>query len=158
MKILRPSLGQPARNRFLVEAKSAAAVDHPNVITIYEVGETDALAYLAMQLLPGETLESRLQREAFLPENTVRSIAADVAQGLQAAHNKELIHRDIKPANIWLTDDHQVKILDFGLARIVNDDPGFTSTGMIAGTPSYCLLYTSPSPRDATLSRMPSSA
>ena len=137
LKILRPSLGQPARNRFLVEAKSAAAVDHPNVITIYEVGETDALAYLAMQLLPGETLESRLQREAFLPENTVRSIAADVAQGLQAAHNKELIHRDIKPANIWLTDDDQVKILDFGLARIVNDDPGFTSTGMIAGTPSY---------------------
>ena len=101
------------------------------------MSETDALAYLAMQLLPGETLESRLQREAFLPENTVRSIAADVAQGLQAAHNKELIHRDIKPANIWLTDDDQVKILDFGLARIVNDDPGFTSTGMIAGTPSY---------------------
>ena len=137
LKILRPSLGQLARDRFLVEAKSAAAVDHPNVITIYEVGQTDALAYLTMQMLPGETLQSRLQREAFLPEQNVRSLAADVARGLQAAHDKELIHRDIKPANIWLTDDDQVKILDFGLARVVNDDPGFTSTGMIAGTPSY---------------------
>ena len=121
LKVLRPSLGSQARTRFLVEAKSAAAVDHPNVITIYEVGETEMLAYLAMQLLPGETLEKRLQRDVFLPEEKVRSIAVEVAHGLAAAHGKELIHRDIKPANIWLADDDHVKILDFGLARIVND-------------------------------------
>ena len=137
LKILRPSLGSVAQNRFLAEAKSAAAVDHENVITIYEVGEDDKLAFMAMQLLPGETLDARLQREAILGEQTTRSIASDIAAGLAAAHEKDLIHRDIKPANIWLTRDDRAKILDFGLARVVDDDPGFTSTGMIAGTPSY---------------------
>lgn len=137
LKILRPSLGSLARNRFLAEAKSAAAVDHENIITIYEVGETDELAYMAMQLLPGETMNACLQREAILPEEKARWIASDVARGLAAAHEKDLIHRDIKPANVWLTEDNKAKILDFGLARIVDDDPGFTSTGMIAGTPSF---------------------
>ena len=137
LKILRPSLGSAAQNRFLAEAKSAAAVDHENVITIYEVGEDDKLAFMAMQLLPGETLNARLQREAMLGEQATRNIASDIAAGLAAAHEKDLIHRDIKPANIWLTGGDRAKILDFGLARVVDDDPGFTSTGMIAGTPSY---------------------
>ena len=137
LKILRPSLGSVAQTRFLAEAKSAAAVDHENVITIYEVGQDNKLAFMAMQLLPGETLDARLQREVILNEETTRNIAADVAAGLAAAHEKDLIHRDIKPANIWLTQDDRAKILDFGLARVVDDDPGFTSTGMIAGTPSY---------------------
>lgn len=137
LKVLRPSLGETARARFIAEAKSAAAVDHANVITIYQVGEEGQLAYMAMQLLPGETLEARLKRDVFLQEDSVRSIAGQIADGLAAAHSKDLIHRDIKPANIWLDENDQVKILDFGLARIVDDDPGFTSTGMIAGTPCY---------------------
>ena len=137
LKVLRPSLGSAARTRFIAEAKSAAAVDHANVITIYQVGEEDQLAFMAMQLLPGETLESRLKRDVFLPEATVRAIAAQIAEGLSAAHAKDLIHRDIKPANVWLDENNNVKILDFGLARVTDDDPGLTSTGMIAGTPCY---------------------
>ena len=137
LKVLRPSLGETARTRFIAEAKSAAAMDHANVITIYQVGEENQLAYMAMQLLPGQTLEARLKRDVFLPEETVREIAAQIAEGLTAAHAKDLIHRDIKPANVWLDENDQVKILDFGLARITDDDPGLTSTGMIAGTPCY---------------------
>ena len=85
-----------------------------------------------MQLLPGETLQACLQREAILPEAKVRQIASDVSRGLAAAEQKDLIHRDIKPANIWLNEDGNARILDFGLARIVDEDSGFTSTGMIA--------------------------
>ena len=72
-----------------------------------------------------------------MADEDVRRISAQVAAGLQAAHERQLVHRDIKPANVWISDDDEVKILDFGLARIVDDDPGLTATGMLAGTPNF---------------------
>ncbi len=138
IKILRPSLGQAARERFMAEARAAAAIDHPNVITIFQVGVEDSLAFIAMHWLPGETLEDRLTRVTFVPEDEVQQIAIEVASGLMAAHGKNLIHRDIKPANIWIREDTgQAIILDFGLARIADDDPQLTNTGMLAGTPNF---------------------
>ena len=138
LKILRPSLGPNARSRFLDEARSAASIEHANVVTIYQVGEAQELAFLAMQWIDGRTLECRLQDEGPLDEAAARRIGAQIAAGLQAAHDRNLIHRDIKPANIWLSDsDQQATILDFGLARAIDDDPEMTSAGMLAGTPNY---------------------
>ncbi len=138
LKILRPSLGQPARERFMAEARAAASIEHPNVVTIYHVGEENQLAFMAMKWLPGETLEDKLANVSFLPEEETREVAKQVASGLAAAHEKNLIHRDIKPANIWLSEESgQAIILDFGLARIADDDPQMTATGMLAGTPNF---------------------
>ena len=138
LKILRPSLGVAAQERFLQEARAAAAIEHDNVVTIFDVGQEGPLAYLAMPWIPGETLEERLRREVRLPASEVGRLAAQIASGLAAAHEKHLVHRDIKPANIWLeTARDRVTILDFGLARVADEDQQLTETGMIAGTPAY---------------------
>lgn len=137
LKVLRPSLGSVARERFIAEARLAASIEHPNVVTIYQVGQHDRLAFIAMQWLPGQTLEAKLHSTAAMADEDVRRISAQVAAGLQAAHQRQLVHRDIKPANVWISDDDEVKILDFGLARIVDDNPGLTATGMLAGTPNF---------------------
>ena len=138
LKVLRPSLGPAARERFLVEAQAAASIDHTNVVSIFQVGEQDRLAFLAMQWSPGETLERRLELQSVLESDEVRWIATEIAAGLGAAHRQQMIHRDIKPANIWLCEhERALRILDFGLARVTDDDPGLTATGMLAGTPNY---------------------
>ncbi len=111
MKILRPSLGPAARERFIAEARAAAAIDHPNIVSIYEVDRDGPLAFMAMQRLPGQTLERRMEQVTFLPEIQVRTFTRQIADGLAAAHKKNLIHRDIKPANIWIdADRNQLKI------------------------------------------------
>ena len=138
LKILRPSLGALAKERFIHEARAAAAIENDNVVTIYDTGTQEGLTYLAMQWLDGETLEDRLQRQTRLPADDVIAIAAQIAEGLAAAHEQKLIHRDIKPANIWLEAERpRARILDFGLARCLDDDILLTETGMIAGTPAY---------------------
>ena len=141
LKILRPSLGAAARERFITEARATAKIDHLNVIAIYQVGvggESDSLAYIAMQLLPGETLGERLARSQVLSVPEATHVGKQVADGLAAAHAQGLIHRDIKPANLWIVDEtSQVKILDFGLVRITDENPQLTCTGMIAGTPCF---------------------
>lgn len=138
LKVLRPSLGVEARERFLAEARSAASLEHANVVTIFQVGQVDRLAFIAMQWLPGQTLEAKLQSGAVFNESEVKDTIAKVASGLAAAHQQQLVHRDIKPANLWICDaDEQIKILDFGLARINDENPGLTATGMLAGTPNF---------------------
>ena len=138
LKVLRPSLGQAARERFLAEAQAAAAIDHPNVVSIYHVGTEGKLAYIAMNWSQGETLEQCLGRDDALPSDQVRELGRQISQGLSAAHDLGLIHRDIKPANIWIhSDSRRYTILDFGLVRTTDEDPQMTCTGMIAGTPSY---------------------
>ena len=138
LKILRPSLGDAARERFVAEARATAAIEHPNVVTIYEVGTEGPLAFIAMQWLAGETLEEKLESSETLPVEKVQQLAIQIAEGLAAAHQQNLIHRDIKPANIWIPQDNSgAKILDFGLVRIADEDPQLTCTGMIAGTPCY---------------------
>ncbi|MCA9188875.1 MAG: protein kinase [Pirellulaceae bacterium] len=138
LKVLRPSLGEASRVRFMQEAQAAAAIDHDHVVTIYQVGEDGPLAYIAMQWHDGESLEQRLHREGALSTADTVTIGRQIALGLAAAHARQLVHRDIKPANVWLSEESgRAKILDFGLARALDGDRQLTETGMIAGTPAY---------------------
>lgn len=125
-----------ARERFFREAKAAGRLQHPDIVTIYDVGEEGELAYIAMEYLKGQDLQQHCKRAALLPVPRVLSIVARVAQALDYAHGLQVLHRDIKPGNVMydsLTDT--VKITDFGIARIT--DGSKTRTGLVMGTPSY---------------------
>ncbi|MFN4261064.1 MAG: protein kinase domain-containing protein [Gemmataceae bacterium] len=140
LKVLKPALAYDfvARQRFLREAQAAAALRHDHVVTIYQVGQEHDLPYLVMELLDGESLNWRLEREPRPPLALVLRWGREMAEGLAAAHAVGLIHRDIKPANIWLeAPAERVKILDFGLARSLQDDTRLTESGMVIGTPAY---------------------
>ncbi|MFL5242941.1 MAG: serine/threonine-protein kinase [Gemmataceae bacterium] len=141
LKVVKPSLAAyvDSHRRFLREAQLAASIDHENIVTIFQVGEDRGVLFLAMQLLQGETLERRLLRsEGRLPLAEVLRIGREIAEGLAAAHARDLIHRDIKPANIWLESGRdRVKIVDFGLARGGSEDGELTQAGSVIGTPSY---------------------
>jgi predicted Ser/Thr protein kinase len=140
LKVLKPALAvsETARRRFLREARSAAALEHEHVVAIYHVGQDHSRAFLAMQLLRGETLEDRLRNTPRLPLTEIVRIGRETALGLAAAHEKRLIHRDVKPANVWLeVEGGRVKIVDFGLARAIDDDSQLTAAGVVTGTPSY---------------------
>lgn len=133
------ALNPKARQRFLQEAQLAAAIDHDHIAHIYQVGEDRGIPFLAMQLLNGSSLEDLLKRQGAFKIKQILRISMQVAEGLSAAHERNLIHRDIKPANIWIepTGGGRVKILDFGLARSTAEDVGLTQTGAIMGTPAY---------------------
>ncbi len=138
LKVLAPQLAatSPPRKRFLREARSAAQVRHENVVQVYEVAE-QPLPYLAMEFIPGETLQQKLDRVGPLDVPEVLRIGRQIAEGLAAAHATDLIHRDIKPGNVLLEGgQHKVKITDFGLARAA-DDASISQSGIIAGTPMY---------------------
>ena len=138
LKVMAPQLAatSPARKRFLREARSSAQVRHENVVQVYEVAE-QPLPYLAMEFIPGETLQQRLDRVGPLDVLEVLRIGRQIAEGLAAAHATDLIHRDIKPGNVLLeAGQHKVKITDFGLARAA-DDASISHSGIIAGTPMY---------------------
>jgi serine/threonine protein kinase len=141
LKVMRPNYAskEEYRQRFLREAQATAKLDHPHVVPIYGAEEFAGVPYLAMKLLEGESLEERLkERGPWLPLAEVLRIGEEVSDALAAAHARELIHRDVKPTNIWLeTDGDRVKLIDFGLARILDDDLRLTGTGYVVGTPSY---------------------
>jgi TolB-like protein/Flp pilus assembly protein TadD len=137
LKFLPPHLtAQPAaRERLLVEARAAAALEHPNVCTIHEVGEAgDGRPFIAMACYAGETLKERLTRGP-LPPGESAAIATQVARGLAAAHARGIIHRDVKPGNIMLCADGSVRLLDFGLAKL--QDVTLTGPGVTPGTIAY---------------------
>ena len=138
LKFLLPqsSLDAPAKARFLQEAHSAAALDHPNLCTIHEVGETDdGQLFLAMALYPGETLKARLDREGPLPVGDALAIARQIAEGLAYAHAAGIVHRDLKPGNVMLVPNGPVKILDFGLAKA--RDQSLSTASAQWGTVAY---------------------
>ncbi|HET9582240.1 MAG TPA: protein kinase [Gemmatimonadota bacterium] len=137
LKFLPPHLtsSPEARERLLVEARAAAALEHPNVCTVYEIGETaDGRAFIAMALCLGETLKERLERGPLPPEDAIMS-ATQIARGLAAAHARGIVHRDVKPGNVMLAIDGTVKLLDFGLAKLA--DVTLTSPGIHPGTIAY---------------------
>lgn len=138
VKVLAPvlALNSTARKRFLREAQAAAAISHPNVVTIYSVDE-DRLPYLVMEFVDGPSLQQRLDSEGFLQLNQILRIGVQVSAGLAAAHAQGLVHRDIKPGNILLENGmERVRLTDFGLARAA-DDASVTRDGSVVGTPEY---------------------
>lgn len=138
IKLMLPHVqtGESSKERFIQEAKSASALDHPNICTIYEIGETDdGSLFIAMAYYEGESLQEYLKRE--IPSyNEALDIAIQVAKGLECAHQSDIIHRDIKPANIMITDSGIVKIVDFGLAKLAGV-AHLTQTGSTLGTAAY---------------------
>jgi len=137
LKFLPPHLSanEAAKERFLVEARAAAALDHPNVCAIHEVGEDeDGRLFIAMACYEGETLEQKLERGP-LPIEEAWDYARQIAAGLAAAHAHDIIHRDIKPGNVIVTPEGLAKVLDFGLAKLT--DVTLTGTGTTLGTVAY---------------------
>ena len=136
VKVMAPQLAatSPARKRFLREARTSAQVRHENVAQVYEVAE-QPLPYLAMEFIPGESLQQKLDRNGPPEVFEVVRIGGQIAEGLAAAHATDLIHRDIKPGNVLLESGQQrAKITDFGWPRAA-DDASISQSGIIAGTP-----------------------
>ena len=123
------------QKRFFLEAKAAGKLTHPSIVTTYDFGEQDGVAYLAMELLEGTDLRTRLKEGALPPAEAVE-IARQVAEGIGFAHERGIVHRDVKPGNIMLLERGRAKIMDFGLARMRAADHK-TVTGMVLGTPKY---------------------
>src|ERR1700690_4056492 len=134
--------------RFEQEARGVAALNHPNILAIHDIGEHDGSPFIVSELLEGSTLRAELERGP-LPPRKASDYAAQIAQGLAAAHDKSIIHRDLKPENIFLTKEGRVKILDFGLAKLAPNARGAkqsdgltltsspTEAGMVMGTAGY---------------------
>ncbi|UCD77779.1 MAG: CHASE2 domain-containing protein [Desulfobacterales bacterium] len=121
--------------RFFREAEAAGKLSHPNIVTIYDMGEDHDMAYIAMELLKGKDLTHYSQKANLLPLKRVLKIIGAVAEALGYAHSQMVVHRDIKPANIILLDDDLIKVADFGIARVMSSSK--TQTGVIFGTPNY---------------------
>ncbi|MCC6442023.1 MAG: serine/threonine protein kinase [Armatimonadetes bacterium] len=128
--------GERFIHRFKREARAAGILSHPNIVTIYEVGEASGEHYIAMELLHGTTVRKLLQFSGPFPPEKVIEIALQVCEALIAAHEQGIIHQDIKPDNIMIRGDGLVKIADFGIARAITDG-GITQTGAVKGSPAY---------------------
>jgi eukaryotic-like serine/threonine-protein kinase len=134
--------------RFEQEARAAAALNHPNILAVYDVGVHEGVPYIVSELLEGQTLRQRVSQGP-IPVRTALDYAVQVAQGLAAAHEKGIVHRDLKPDNVFVTPDGRVKVLDFGLAKLIDQEgtgvvssvlptsPPGTSPGLVLGTTGY---------------------
>ena len=132
---LEGSPDDESRGRFEIEAKAAARLQHPNIVTVFELGEDRGLPYIAMEILGGEDLEFLLRSAEKLSATERLDIVIQTLRGLDFAHAHQIVHRDIKPSNIRVLDDGGVKILDFGIAKV--ESSSVTRAGMMVGTPYY---------------------
>jgi eukaryotic-like serine/threonine-protein kinase len=154
LKFLPPQLSSDhtALDRFLLEARTASALNHPNICTIYAVEKAGEQSFIAMELLEGETLDRRLNTGS-LPPDRLLEWSIQLADALDAAHAKGIIHRDIKPANIFITQRGQVKVLDFGLAKLTRPEMTMTTIGATQDSPA-ALNLTSPGVTVGTIAYM----
>src|SRR4051794_31299890 len=139
IKVLRPDPDNPEfRERFAREAKSAGRLSHPNIVSIFDVGEQDGLAYIVMEYVRGETLAQLIAKHTPFALPAKLTIAEEMCVGLDYAHSQHVIHRDVKPANVMVTADGHVKILDFGIASLTQlADAHLTKAGAVFGTINY---------------------
>ena len=139
IKTLNPNLSEDdigeVRRRFLREAKSAGQLNHPNIVTIFDVGEQNGVAYIAMELLEGRSLRQILSESARLPFQSVADLAAQIADALDRAQQLGIVHRDVKPANVVVSASGHVKLTDFGVAYVPSST--MTQTGTLIGSPRY---------------------
>jgi len=126
---------QEVKSRFFREAESAGRLSHPNIVTIYDAGEQNELGYIAMELVEGKSLREWSRKPNLLPLTDLVQTLASVADALEYAHQQGVVHRDIKPANIMITNDKLVKVMDFGIAKMVSSSR--TQTDVVLGTPTY---------------------
>lgn len=139
VKLFAPQMADPAmRARFVSEASIAARVVHPNVVSVFNVGEHDGRPFLVMELLSGRSLDAEIAERGPLPPEEVRHLMGQAAAGLDAAHRADVVHRDIKPANLHLTADGLLKVVDFGIARLAGEEMSrLTAAGTVVGTAAY---------------------
>lgn len=130
-----PEEAEKLKQKFFREAESAGTLSHPNIVTIYDAGDEHDLAYIAMEFLDGDDFQKYTKKKNLLPMRKVIEYVADIAEGLDYAHQKGIVHRDVKPANIMILKNKIVKITDFGIARITASSQ--TQTGVVKGTPHY---------------------
>lgn len=123
------------KERLHREAQAAGKLSHPNIVTIYDVGSEGQLQYIAMEYLEGQTLEDMIKKKVRFNYRILAQIIMQICAALQYAHEREIVHRDIKPANIMILKDYQVKVMDFGIARV--ESHSMTKTGIAMGTPNY---------------------
>jgi Serine/threonine protein kinase len=137
IKVMSASIArqEDLRKRFLREAQAAGSLQHPNVVTIYDLGEVEGHLFIAMEFVYGTDLEQMLSLSEPMKLQTKLDIIVDVLTGLAYAHRKGIVHRDIKPANIRVGEDGRAKIMDFGVAHLASSS--ITRTGLVVGTPSY---------------------
>jgi serine/threonine-protein kinase len=133
--LVDPDLAAQVMARFKNEAKAAGRLLHPNIVSVYEYGEDDSNAFIAMEYVDGTGLREYLNRKASFDVGQIVAIVSQVLEALDFAHERGVVHRDIKPANLILTASGAVKVADFGIARI--DTSNLTNAGMVMGTPSY---------------------
>jgi len=140
IKVMHAGLGDDEEfaARFVREARSAARLDHPNVVAVYDQGDDDGLVFLAMEYVAGHTLRDVIHKESPMSPSRALALVEPVLSALASAHRASLIHRDVKPENVLIADDGRVKVADFGLAKAVSADTQHTATGgVLIGTVSY---------------------
>lgn len=129
--------GAALRERFRREARSAGILSHPNIVTIHDFSESGDIMFIAMEFIQGQTLGDKMAESGPLPLDLVLPVVRGAADALDYAHAHNIVHRDVKPANLMLTSSGMVKVTDFGIAKMLDDEIGLTSTGMVIGTAQY---------------------
>src|SRR5438876_10462126 len=139
LKVLHPHFGDDEEyvERFRREARAAAQLSHPNIVTVIDRGEADGHQFIVFEYVDGENLKELIRRVGPLPVRKAVQLALAVAEGLAFAHEHGLVHRDVKPQNVLLNGEGEAKVTDFGIARSLDVEQGMTQTGTVLGTSNY---------------------